>query len=165
MQVLPSTGICPSGARIWPKIGHWVADEKPPVIESGLSPDPLACPAPSHKRCLGWDVMNRTTKCGDLYAPGLYLCAECKSGYYSTSWDPSCSPCASSNGTYHGSSLSSDSNEFIILAISVFSYMSFLALSVFSFATFVRVTGNRAYTVRGDSSCLPFQSPSVGPDV
>ena len=82
--------------------------------------------------------MNRTTKCGDLYAPGLYLCAECKSGYYSTSWDPSCSPCASSNGTYHGSSLSSDSNEFIILAISVFSYISFLALSVVLIATFVR---------------------------
>ena len=25
-------------------VGHWVADEKPPVIESGLSPDPLAYP-------------------------------------------------------------------------------------------------------------------------
>ena len=38
-------------------------------------------------------MQNGVTRCGSNYVPGVYLCSECKSGYYSTSWNRSCSQC------------------------------------------------------------------------
>ena len=130
-------GLCPGGPRIWPQAGYWVADERPPTVESGRSADPLACPAPSHKRCLEWDVDTRTTKCGSEYEPGVYLCAECKRGYYSTLWNRSCSPCIVNASDSNDDGQNIDVSERMIVVACLLSFLSFLALCVVLAAVFV----------------------------
>ena len=135
----PPAGLCPGGPRIWPQAGYWVAEERPPTVESGRSADPLACPAPSHERCLGWDIDTLTTKCGSEYAPGVYLCAECKRGSYSTLWNRSCSPCigSGSDSDSSGDGQNRDAGERMIVVACVLSILSLLALCVVLVATFV----------------------------
>ena len=94
----------------------------------------MACPAPSRERCRGWDVETRSTSAGPVRS-GLYLCAECKPGFYSTPWNRSCIPCDSSDGG--DDSQRSDERELIIAIVCVISYISFLALCVFLVAFYV----------------------------
>ena len=89
----PPAALCPGGARIWPRLGYWVDSELPPMKGSGVSANPVKCPAPAAKRCLGWGVETATTRCGPGYKPESFLCSECATGRYSTMWNRSCSPC------------------------------------------------------------------------
>jgi hypothetical protein len=135
----PSAALCPGGPRIWPRLGHWIGTERPPLQGTGVSPNPLPCAAPARARCLGWDVEAETTRCGPGYASGAYLCAECDDGYYSTFWNRSCSPCVAADDQKDGLRASTD--EAIVVLLCFVAVLLLLAGGVFLVATFVG--GNR----------------------
>ena len=117
----PREALCPGGARLWSRPGHWVASESslPGDVATCAPPDPAS-------RCLGWDAFSGSTLCGVAYRQGSYLCGACAPGFFAAE-DASCAKCPASVGLWARYQGAAYIIAAILAVIAVFGALLFLA--------------------------------------